>query len=153
MTLGPLLSWSPWAGGGSLGSFWSGDAEIRSASTSASHETRRPQESPLSQFLTLPPHSLRSGCTLSSNCPLLNTQLPWRDGEMSRRRRCAQTRGPKLPLAGLFLSLALPLVRTHTEKLQQQKEVCVGRYMDKRGQSSGREGAAGGVAKRMPSLP
>ena len=44
--------------------------------------------------------------------------------------------------------------RTHTEKLQEQKEVCrVGeREKAKRGQSSGREGARGEVLERTPSL-
>lgn len=55
---------------------------------------------------------------------------------MSRRRRCAWTQGPKLPLAGLFLSLALPLALTHREKLQEQKEVW-GSGGAERGQSSG----------------
>lgn len=70
---------------------------------------------------------------------------------MSRRRRCVRTHGPKLPLAGLFLSLPSHFC-AHTRRSSRNRRRCVwGGGEEKRGQSGGRERARGDVA--CPSCP
>lgn len=100
-------------------------------STSASGESWRPlQRSHPSS--AAPALWLRS--TRSSPSPTLN--FPWRDGAMSRRRRCARTLSPRRPLPGRFLSLLFSRARAQTrpEELSSSRR--------------GQRGGAGGPAAR-----
>lgn len=66
-----------------------------------------------------------------------------------------RTPGPKLPLTGRFLSLALLLARTHREKLQEQKEVGggAGRRKLKGARTVGGRGQGEKSKRGRPSCP